>query len=177
MRAGKQVMPSYQSYYFSSGVKELAASGVWTNAAFARLALRERNLIPNVSAVLWRRETLPRALDAVPDLSSWQVAGDWRLYLALLTGEAGDVVYIAEPLNVHRRHGDGVTQRLDPAAHVREIAEMHKIAAETLGLDDAARAAQADYVSRIAAQLGVTHGKPEGGCQTAQGLIERLVYA
>ena len=159
--AGRQVMPSYQSYYFSSGVKELAASGVWTNTAFAQLALRGRNLIPNVSAVLWRREALLRALDSMPDLSAWRVAGDWRLYLALLAQEAGEVVYIAEPLNTHRRHGDGVTQRLDPAAHVQEIRQMHEIAAaKTLGLNAEAKAAQAAYAEQITLQLGVTPVKP-----------------
>jgi hypothetical protein len=44
--AGREMMPSYQSYYFASGVKELAESGIWDGLAFARLALRERNLIP-----------------------------------------------------------------------------------------------------------------------------------
>ena len=151
--ADQSVMPSYQSYYFNAGVTELAASGVWESTAFARMALGERNLIPNVSAVLWRRDALLRALDAVPDLTSWRLAGDWRLYLALLTGEAGSVVYLAEPLNVHRRHAEGVTQRLDADAHVREIAQMHEIAARTLVLDDAAKAEQAEYVRRIGAQL------------------------
>ncbi len=159
--AGQPVMPSYQSYYFSAGVRELAASGVWEADAFARMALWERNLIPNVSAVLWRREALLRALDAVPELESWQVAGDWRLYLALLAGEAGSVVYLAEPLNVHRRHASGVTQRLEAAAHVREIARMQDIAARTLGLDGAARAAQADYARRITQQLNVTKHVPK----------------
>jgi glycosyltransferase involved in cell wall biosynthesis len=157
--AGRQVMPSYQSYYFESGVRELAMSGIWEGKVFARRMLSIRNLIPNVSAVLWRREALLRALDAVPDITQWRLAGDWRLYMALLAGEAGSVVYVAEPLNTHRRHSGGVTQNLDAGAHVEEIAAMHKVARRALNLDDAAHAAQADYAGRISRQLNITKRK------------------
>jgi len=152
---GKQVMPSYQSYYFDSGVKALSRSGAWDAAEFAARFLAVRNLIPNVSAVLWRREALLRALDAVPDIETWRLAGDWRLYLALLTGERGSVVYVAEPLNTHRRHEAGVTHTLDAQAHVREIAAMHAVAAAALGLDAARRAEQEEYLRKVEKQLEV----------------------
>jgi hypothetical protein len=156
---GRQVMPSYQSYYFESGVKELAMSGIWEGEAFARRVLSVRNLIPNVSAVLWRREALLRALDDVPDIAKWRLAGDWRLYMALLAGKGGSVVYVAEPLNTHRRHSDGVTQNLDARAHVEEIAAMHKVAQRALNLDETAHMAQADYADRITRQLNITKRK------------------
>jgi glycosyltransferase involved in cell wall biosynthesis len=164
---GKQVMPSYQSYYFDSGVRELAASGIWEAQAFARRILAVRNLIPNVSAVLWRREALLAALDAVPDIETWRLAGDWRLYLALLTGQAGSVVYLAEPLNTHRRHGGGVTQSLSPKAHTAEIAAMHKIAAKTLKLDKAAQAEQDAYLARVSAQLSAAQANTTAANTTA----------
>ena len=157
---GAETMPDYQSYYFASGVQDLAASGVWNAADFARKMLTERNLIPNVSAVLWRRAALLKALDAVPDLETWRLAGDWRLYLALLTAGEGAVVYLAEPLNTHRRHGGGVTQSLDAQAHVAEITRMHEIAAELLNIDPAKKSAQAAYAARVAAQL--TEKNPKG---------------
>ena len=56
--------------------------------------------------------------------------------MALLTGRAGSVVYIAEPLNAHRRHSGGVTQRVDASAHVEEIVAMHKVAQKVLNLDE-----------------------------------------
>ncbi len=112
-----------------------------------------RNLIPNVSAVLWRREALLDALDAVPDLESWKLAGDWRLYLALLAGQEGQIVYLAAPLNTHRRHGAGVTQSLSAEAHLAEIARMHALAATALDLPAAMRAAQEEDRTRLAAQF------------------------
>jgi hypothetical protein len=46
-----------------------------------------------------------------------------------------------------------VTQSLDAAAHVGEIARMHGIAAEVLGLGEAKRAAQAKYIAQVSRQL------------------------
>ena len=157
--AGREVSPSYQSYYFESGVKELAATRIWDGEIFARRNLSVRNLILNVSAVLWRRDALLRALESCPDLPKLTLAGDWRLYLAALTCQAGKVVFIAEPLNTHRRHSQGVTQRIAPAAHVEDIARMHRLAATALDLDEPTIAAQSAYLNRISAQLGVTKAR------------------
>jgi glycosyltransferase involved in cell wall biosynthesis len=151
---GQTVMPSYRSYYFESGAPELAASGVWPADEFARRFLSERNLILNVSAVLWRRTALLAALQACADIADWRIAGDWRLYLEVLTAQAGSVVYVAEPLNTHRRHQAGVTQSLDADLHVAEIARMHGVAAKKLGLKKAEKDRQAAYLERIKAQLG-----------------------
>jgi len=149
---GVQLMPSYLSYYFDGGAKDLLASGSWPARDFAVANLTMRNLIPNVSAVLWRREALLQALDAVPDLGSWQLAGDWRLYLAV-GAQAGSIAYVAKPLNTHRRHGGGITQRLSPRAHVDEIARMQMLAAKQLKLGKAARAKQAVYLARVETEL------------------------
>jgi glycosyltransferase involved in cell wall biosynthesis len=158
---GVQVMPSYQSYYFDAGAKDLLSSGSWPAQDFAAANLGLRNLIPNVSAVLWRREALLQALDAVPDLASWQLAGDWRLYLALAAQE-GSVAYVAAPLNTHRRHGGGVTQRLSPQAHVAEIARMQALAAKQLKLGKPARAAQAADLARVETELLAGEAKKKG---------------
>jgi glycosyltransferase involved in cell wall biosynthesis len=153
--AGATVMSSYQAYYFKSGAPELAAPGQWEARQFAEKFLALRNLIPNVSAVLWRRDALLAALDTLPDLESWRLAGDWRLYLAALTSCPGEVVYVAAPLNVHRRHDGGITANLPAAVHLGEIAKIHEIMGETLGLDAQTRAAQAAYRAEIADQLGL----------------------
>ena len=151
--ADRETMPNYQNYYFQSGVRTLAASGSWGAREFARRFLGVRNLIPNVSAVLWRREALLKALDAVPDLEEWKLAGDWRLYLQLLTSNDGEVVYIAEPLNTHRRHAAGVTATLEPKAHLEEIKRLHATAADLLALDEATIGDQSAYLARLSRQF------------------------
>ena len=157
---GQETMSSYQGYYFQSGERGLAHSGSWEAGAFATKFLSLRNLIPNVSAVLWRREALLRALDAVPDLEGWTLAGDWRLYLELLAGQAGRVAFIATPLNTHRRHQGGVTARLDHAAHLGEIERLHALAAARLHLPPEALAAQAAYRTQLAGQFARAKKKP-----------------
>jgi hypothetical protein len=157
--AGRQVMPSYKPYYFDSGARGLMESGIWPAQKFAAENLSVRNLILNVSAVLWRREALLAALNAVPDLGSWKLAGDWRLYMALLAGQEGELVYVAEPLNIHRRHGAGVTQSLSAQAHADEIGRMQAVAAKLLKLPKAARAAQAADLAKVTAQLLAAEAK------------------
>lgn len=150
---GRQIMPSYQSYALEAGVPALLASGRWEGKEFASMALGVCNLLPNVSAVLWRRDALRRALDSVPDLDTWRLAGDWRLYLAALTSQAGEILYVAAPLNTHRRHEGGITQRLAPKDHLAEVARMHKIAAETLGACAGRTEARKKYRARLRDQV------------------------
>ncbi len=158
--SGAQVMRDYKSYYAQSGAQALLADGVWPARDFAAHFLSQRNLIPNVSAVLWRRHALLQALAAVPDLASWQLAGDWRLYLALLTGQTGEIAYVAAPLNIHRRHAGGLTRRLSSADHIAEIARAQAFAAQALGLGAEARAAQETDRARVAEQLAPAPKRP-----------------
>lgn len=126
---GREVMASYQGYYTQSGAPELVRSGVWEAKLFAEQFLSVHNLILNVSAVLWRREALLQALAQVPDLETWKLAGDWRLYLQLLSLQTGQVVYVADALNTHRRHENSVTARLDAKTHRQEIEKIHALVA------------------------------------------------
>jgi glycosyltransferase involved in cell wall biosynthesis len=159
--SGATTMRSYQSYYFASGVQELAASGIWPADTFARKFLAERNLILNVSAVLWRRTSLLAALERVgSSIRDWRLAGDWMLYLELLAGQSGNVAYLAEPLNTHRRHAASITAQLDAERHVAEIDKIHQMAAEKLQLDPSARARQATYLANIRDQFGLTRKPP-----------------
>lgn len=156
---GQETMPSYQSYYFQSGVRALAASGSWEARAFASRFLCVRNLIPNVSAVLWRRDALLAALDALPDLESWKLAGDWRLYLQLLATLPGKVAYVATPLNTHRRHAGGVTAKLNAKAHLQEIERLHEAAVDLLTPGEAILADQSAYLTQLSRQFAVAKKK------------------
>jgi glycosyltransferase involved in cell wall biosynthesis len=160
---GATTMRSYRSYYFTSGAADLAASAVWPAREFAAKFLYERNLILNVSAVLWRRDALLGALQRCGgELPDWRVAGDWRLYLELLAAESGSVVYVAEPLNAHRRHAGSVTQKLDAQRHIDEIHKIHRIATDRLGLGKAEKTRQANYIKEILGHFGLaSKSKPK----------------
>ncbi len=106
----------------------------WRNAYRAtgideiRECLAIKNTIPNVSAVLFRRDALCRALDRQIDaMCSFRIAGDWVAYLAVL--EQGDIAYVPDPLNLHRRHRSSVTIGGESRAHMLEILRVQRLVA------------------------------------------------
>jgi glycosyltransferase involved in cell wall biosynthesis len=89
--------------------------------------LAVKNIILNMSGVLWRRSALIAALEAAgADFSRFKLAADWRLYVqACLQGDT--VSYLARPLNGHRRHERGVTSSLNKEAHLAELVAMQAL--------------------------------------------------
>jgi glycosyltransferase involved in cell wall biosynthesis len=148
---------SYKAYYATVEPNALARSEIFEAEEFIRRFLGVKNLILNVSAVVWRRDALLRALGACQEeLRGYRMAGDWRLYLEALRLPGARIAYEAAPLNVHRRHAESVTHALKADRHVAEIARCHAVAATLLPQDVALRAAQATYLQDVAAQLGAT---------------------
>ena len=153
---GGPVWADYKAYYAQDGADTLAEDVVMPAGDFLRSCLADRNLILNVSAVLWRRDALLAALDRCGDeLSDYRMAGDWRLYVEALSQGHGSVAYVAAPLNVHRRHGGSATHSMDAAAHVAEIARVHDAIATRCRGGAALRARQSAYRASVAAQLGL----------------------
>ena len=166
----------HQAYYAKAGASLLARDGVHPAADMLRACLSQRNLILNASAVLWRREALRHALDRCgAELDGFTMAGDWRVYAEVLSA-GGNVAYVAEPLNMHRRHEASVTHRLTPRRHMAEVSRMHRHMRGLLGSDPALMAGQRLALRDVRAALkllplplppGKSRGeggrKPEGG--------------
>jgi glycosyltransferase involved in cell wall biosynthesis len=151
---GSPLWDSYKDYYEHDGRGALATSATFDGDDFVRRHLAVRNLILNVSAVVWRREALLRALDACQEeLKTFRMAGDWRLYLEVLTAPGARIAYIADPLNVHRRHAESVTHALKADKHVAEIAQCHALGAERLKLPARVRSLQTKYRQSVEDQL------------------------
>ena len=107
-------MGELQAVLRHCGAGRLEQTEVFEAKAFVHRFLSVKNLILNVSSVVWRRDALLRALTACEaDLADFRMAGDWRLYLEALALPGAKVGYEAEPLNVHRRHATSVTHALD----------------------------------------------------------------
>ncbi len=68
-----------------------------------RRALLHNNVIPNASAALFRRSAIPADLAHIQE---YRFSGDWWFWIEL--SEKGNVAYVADPLNYHRRHGRSV---------------------------------------------------------------------
>jgi len=91
------------------------------------VALGVKNTIPNVSAVLFRREALLDTLRTnIEEVAGYRIAGDWLVYLKLLS--KGKVLFSPESLNQHRRHGSSVTLGSAAALHYDEVARVQKTA-------------------------------------------------
>jgi hypothetical protein len=148
--AGAPIWPSYREYYRSSGAPALNHDGIFAAREFARRFLTERNLIPNASAVLWKRSALLGAIERCgKELGRYRMAGDWRLYVELMAASQGQVAYVASPLNVHRRHAASVTQRLAGRRAREEIARVHRAIGERLDPDAAQLRRQAAYLREL----------------------------
>jgi glycosyltransferase involved in cell wall biosynthesis len=85
-----------------------------------------KNTIPNVSAVLFRRDVLLQVLEEhLEEVCSFRIAGDWVTYLAVL--EKGNIAFVPDALNLHRRHRESVTLRGDHLPHLREVLRVQSL--------------------------------------------------
>lgn len=148
------VYPSYKPYFATVEPDALSRTEVFDGDEFARRFLSVKNMILNVSSVLWRRDALSRALEICrKDLAQLHMAGDWRIYLECLSAPGARIAYVADPLNVHRRHAASVTHSLKAQQHVNEIKRMHSIARERFGLPKASLQLQRNYLEEVTHQL------------------------
>ena len=146
---GQTLWADHKAYY---GEGVLAADAVFDGLTFLRQHLSERNLILNASAVLWRRSALLAGLRRCEaDWRELRIAGDWRVYAEVLAAPDVQVAYVARPLNQHRRHGESATARLDGAAHVAEVARVHKAVVRLVGPMPGLRGRQLAYRRSLAA--------------------------
>ena len=161
--AGAPLWPDHQAYYARAGAPLLARDGVHRAEDVLRHCLGRRNLILNASAVVWRRDALRRALDRCgAELDRFTMAGDWRVYAEVLSA-GGSVAYVAEPLNVHRRHPASVTHRLPARRHLQEVSLMHRHMAGLLGADPALVQGQREAMRDTRAALRVERQRPAPG--------------
>ncbi len=110
-----------------------------------RRFLSVKNIILNVSGVLWRRDALLAALAAAGDqLCADKVAGDWRLYSEICEA-GGNVAYESRALNGHRRHQTSVTHSLAAQNHYAEILAMQELIGSRVTLSDQLLQARATH--------------------------------
>jgi hypothetical protein len=88
-----------------------------------------KNPVLNVSSVLFRRNALQKAFKKTEStLFDFQVAGDWLIYLHVLT--QGKVSFCAKALNLHRRHTNNVTNSTAKERHYDEVCRLQNEAAK-----------------------------------------------
>jgi glycosyltransferase involved in cell wall biosynthesis len=89
--------------------------------------LAQQNVIPNASAVVFRRD-LYDAVGGVDD--SLRLTGDWKFWASAL--RTSDLAFVAEPLNYFRSHGSTSRSKLKVWTHVDEEFRVMKYILESM---------------------------------------------
>jgi glycosyltransferase involved in cell wall biosynthesis len=160
---GAQVYASYKPYFSTLEPNALTRAEVSNGKEFIDRFLSIKNTILNVSSVVWRRDALLSALGSCcKDLPQYRMAGDWRLYLECLAATNAKIAYVADPLNVHRRHVQSVTHTLKTQKHVEEIAAVHTLIRERFKPPKSVLTLQSVYLNEVRAQLTGATEQPAG---------------
>jgi glycosyltransferase involved in cell wall biosynthesis len=123
--AGAITGTDYLDYVADLGRERWLEAHVIDGREELRTALSVKNAIPNVSACLFRREALLKALaENIEEIARYRVAGDWATYAHVLT--QGKLAFVPRALNRHRRHERSVTLGSFDANLLREILSMQQ---------------------------------------------------
>ena len=171
--SGATVYESYKPYYASIEPNALTKTEIFDGKEFVERFLSVKNVILNVSSVLWRREALLNALKACrDDLPKYRMAGDWRIYLECLAAPGAKVAYVSQPLNIHRRHAESVTHSLKGQRHVDEISDIHNVVRRLFPQSNATSKLQIGYIEEVTKQLiGDTAKKNESQSSDKSGRL------
>jgi len=132
----------WRATYSACGSEEICSS------------LSVMNTIPNVSAVVFRREAIASVFSRhFKEISRFRKAGDWIVYLRTLAD--GDIAFSPHPANSHRRHGSSVIAGSSAQSMCREIAEVQQLVAQEYNLGDEAQRKAAQYLALLHKQFGL----------------------
>lgn len=119
-----------------------------------RTAMYLKNTVPNVSTAVFRRQVWLETLREHEDeILAHSNAGDWVAYLRLL--EKGEIAFVPESLNLHRRHAQSVTISNFNMHQLRQIAAVQRETIQRFGLGHDATARAASYVHQLYVQFGL----------------------
>jgi FkbM family methyltransferase len=117
-------------------------------------ALSVKNTIPNVSAVVFKRDVLLPVLEAkLAELMQFRVAGDWITYIEVL--RRGNIAFSPRSLNLHRRHMSGITMSSFDFSQLREIMSVQQRVREEFKPPDAIVDLAASYSEKLFEQFGL----------------------
>ena len=152
---GKHLGDSYKPYLNEETPGAFNQSFVMEGREFLARHLGIKNVILNVSGVVFRRDALIAALNRMGDeLFEYKVAADWRLYMEICNATES-IFYYSDSLNGHRIHNRSITKTLNPVTHYQEIKKVHE-KAQAFTEKKYLRAIQYKYRQNIAKYLGIT---------------------
>ena len=151
---GEHLSKSYQHYFSKVHPRLFTQNFTLPGSEFCATALAVKNVIMNVSAVLWRRDKFVSSMAALDEeLSGYDLVGDWRIYLDVLNNGGTSVSFVSDALNSHRRHDISVTHAIDSRQHLDEIRAMHKVILATMSVSSDVEDLMFDYIEELTAQF------------------------
>jgi glycosyltransferase involved in cell wall biosynthesis len=151
---GDVIAPDYLGYTDDLSPERWRSAYTATGAEEVEAGLAVKNTVPNVSAVLFRREALLAVLEGhIDEILDYRVAGDWVVYLRLL--RLGRIHFDPRVLNRHRFHGANVTGSIDARRHYDEVVSAQALARALYPLGTGTIDAAAAYAARLRAHLGL----------------------
>lgn len=151
---GGVLAPDYRGYTRDLDEVKWMADYTADGASEVASALAIKNSIPNVSAVLFRREQLLRVLrENIDEISGYRIAGDWLVYLHLM--REGGIAFHAESMNQHRRHASGVTIGSAARLHLDEVERVQQAAARLFPQDERTAGIASAYLTKLRRQFGL----------------------
>jgi hypothetical protein len=113
----------WKSAYITSGDEEIKSS------------LAILNTIPNVSAVVFKRDTINAVFKQhFADITQFKKAGDWVVYIYTLAH--GDIAFSPRTANRHRRHDQSVVGESCHESLLKEIITVQEIAGKMHQISD-----------------------------------------
>jgi hypothetical protein len=158
---GTTLAKSYHFYTDDIDERRWRSDYVCTGEEELQTALAIKNTIPNVSAVVFRRANLIRALVSCEgELKRLKIAGDWLVYAELL--RTGGIAYTSQVLNSHRHHTRSVTVSSSTnAQHLAEVTELQKRVASMVRVPAKTASMASAYLPKVVHHLGLHTGVGE----------------
>ncbi|HXD40320.1 MAG TPA: glycoside hydrolase family 99-like domain-containing protein [Ramlibacter sp.] len=149
---GRKLADNYDAYlslvapdlrkepYIGDGIRENCSS------------LAIMNTIPNVSAVLFRRDVIRKVfVDHFEEIASFKKAGDWVAYFRTLFH--GKIAFSPRAANYHRRHKGGVVGAGAEQDLLREIAKVQQLVASNVPISEEVQFKASQYLSKLQSSL------------------------
>lgn len=154
--ANQSLGGSYDFYFRDLPQNPMVATFKMDGREFVQATLSIKNVILNVSAVMFDRKALITVFDDYMDeICSYKMAGDWFIYSTLLSKVDSEVVYIHKPNNVHRRHAASVTHALARRRHIEEISRVQSVVSKKIKLSRNVAKAAETYLLEVSQQFEI----------------------
>lgn len=151
--SGKVQAKNYQEYLSAVSRERWKNAYITSGVEECQTSLAVLNTIPNVSAVVFNRETISKVFSQHYDeITRFKKAGDWVAYLHALS--FGDIAYSPRAANLHRRHEQSVIGEGSRQSLIQEIITVQEMITNMYKLSDEVQKKALIYRQKLSEMVG-----------------------